>query len=284
MSARMRLGVLVLGLAGCVSIPPFRGEQASPDAAPSPLAVRLIGNAWRDGGAGGTGTPGMMQELYSIPTTGIVDGDLVVFVANVDNGFQDFWKLPPAFNTIANRKFGGDGQSYAVGWKVAATEPAVYSETYRYAMMTSGAATITLLAVTGYDQENPINASISWDADLVQSDPANVTSPGVTTTVDNTLLIYAAGADWEGESGTNTFNPPDGFTLLTSFGDRGPLTDATKNWDWTSQMVASKVFPMAGETGMLMASMAAVNSANTSTRIMGEGWDVLLAIAPAPAP
>lgn len=267
----MRGCVLALLLTGCVSIPPYHGETQQ-DAGPKPLMARLIGNAYRD--AIGQGTTGMLKFSYSISTFGIEDGDLVVFIANVDNGDTGFWMLPSGFTPIANGHTGMDGQSYTVGWKIAAGEPGTYSNSYA-SMNTSGAATVTLVAITGYNPGQPINASlpIAYPDD---ADPAVTTSPGVTTTVDNTLLVYAAGVDWHGQDGKNTNQLPDGFSTLTFIGDRNT------EWEWTSQVVATKIQSTAGPTGELAGSMAGVKSADDTVHIPGAGWDVVLAIAPKP--
>jgi hypothetical protein len=270
----MRVGLLVMALSGCVSIPPYQGttQDASPDVATtSPLAARMIGNAYRNGA--GAGTSGMSATGFTIPTTGIVDGDLVLFIANVDNGADNFWNLPAGFQVIANRHNGQDGQSYVFGYKIAASEPTLYTGTYGPSS-TSAAATVSLVAVTGYDPVVPINVSLPWDYPD-DADPANISTPGVTTTVDNTLLIYAAGVDWHGEDGQNTYVPPDGFTMITTLGD-----EVTK-WQWTSQMIASKVQPASGATGMLADTTLGVKSADTAVHIPGAGWTVLVAIAPA---
>lgn len=278
MVASMRAIVLVFGLTACVSIPPFHGEtsDASPDAAPSPLAVRWISNAYRIGGNDPVqgSTSGMLKESWTIPTTGIVDGDLVLFIANADNGFENFWKLPPGFTVVVNHTFGSDGQSYVVGWKIAAGEPALYAESYQFTGKNGGSTTVSLVAVTGYDPQAPINAFRAWDYPT-NTDPVDISSPGLTTTADNSLLVFAAGADWVGENGFETVTEPDGFTKVTSFGD---MND---RFDWSTEYIASKVQPAAGPTGAIVASTSAVNISDGTVRIPGAGWDVVVAIAPA---
>ena len=54
-------------------------------AAPTP---RLIAQAWFSNASGTTyaSTAGMLQTQFEIPTAGIVDGDLVLFIGSIDNG------------------------------------------------------------------------------------------------------------------------------------------------------------------------------------------------------
>lgn len=286
MSPRLRdlgpcVGTAVALLTGCVSIPPYRGSgdggADGADGATAGLAIRAISNAYREGGDDGTavGTYMMSKEGYAITTSGILDGDLVLFIANVDNGAQTFWNLPAGFTQVVEREYGQDGQTYIVAWKIAAGEPQLYTGTYLPSASSSAAATISLVAVTGYDPQNPIEGF--WPTDhQVPTDPADVGSPGITTMVDNSLLVFAAGADWTPDNGTNTFESPADFELLTSIGDRDT------HWDWTCQVIATKLQPVAGFTGALTSTLTAKSYSDGTTPIPGGGWSVLLAIAPQP--
>jgi hypothetical protein len=269
----MRLGALVLGLAGCVSIPPFHGEtsDASPDATPQALAIRPIAHAYHE--TNGMGTAGMSATGYAIPTTGIVDGDLILFIGNIDNGDENFWNLPPGFTPIANHTYGPDVQSYVVAWKIAAGEPTVYANSYR-TDHTSSAGLLSLLAVTGYDPQNPIEASLKWDYPDY-ADPVDTSNPGIVTTVDNSLVVFVAGADWNPSNGTNTVTLPMDFTELETFGDRNI------SWEWSCQTIATKMQPVAGPTGGLTSMMVGISDSDHVTHIHGAGFSVVFAIAPA---
>ena len=266
----MRIGLLVLALSGCVSIPPYQGTT---DGANAPT-VRLVREAYRDGGEDSVahGTPGMSKAGFSISADGINAGDLVVLVGSVDNGIENFWNLPDGFTELIDREFGPDTQTFAISWKIAANEPATYTGTYLPGISTSGAATITLLAIGGADPTTPIEAFVPYDQGKDDHDPIDVGSPGLTTTVDNSLLVYAAGADWHGEGGRNTFTAPDGFTQVAAFGDRNI------DWDWTSETVAWKTQATAGVVPPIVASTSAVHTGD-STPIVGSGWSTLMAIA-----
>lgn len=280
----MRFVVVAVLLTACVSVPPFQGSLDdakvgdSGDGSIGPLTVRWIRNAYRDGGADtvAVGTPMMSKTGFGIPSAGVNEGDLVLFIANVDNGGQGFWKLPQGFSMVVQRFYGQDGQTYVVAWKIAGSaEPTYYAGTYDTAVSSSAAATISLLAVTGYNQLQPIDTVLETDHQT-PTDPADIGSPGITTTVANSLLIFAGGADWTPENGTNTYAAPDGFDLLTSVGDRNT------HWDWTCQVISYKFQAAAGPTGPLTSTLTAKSYADNTTPIPGGGWDVLFAIAPHP--
>ena len=85
------------------------------------------------------------------------------------------------------------------------------------------------------------------------------------------IIVYASGADWAGANGTNTFEPPTGFTPLAEIGDHG--SDA---WDWSSQQVDYMEQPVAGATGPITGSLTGTYNATA--------WTVVLALAPPAAP
>ncbi len=238
-------------------------------AKPVPVA-RLIGNAYYSDHSGSTFEfpAGMSKTSFEISTTGIVDGDLVLFIANIDNGSGTIWPNPiaPGFTQLAQAFYGGDGQSYVVAWKLAKGEPATYSGTYGSGVG-SGSATITLIAVSGANQTAPINAFLSEYDPGTAVTPVPAVSTGVTTTVPNCLLVYAAGSDWMGSPGTNTFTFPTGFTSLTTIADRGGSM-----WDWTSQMIGSAPKPATGASGAISGSMEGT--------FTGTAWTAVIAIAP----
>ena len=255
--------------ADLVSPSPDLGSADLNPGKPVPVA-RLIGNAYYSDHSGSTFEfpAGMSKTSFEISTTGIVDGDLVVFIANIDNGSGTIWPNPiaPGFTQLAQAFYGGDGQSYVVAWKLAKSEPATYSGVYGSGVG-SGSATITLIAVSGANQTEPINAFLSEYDPGTAVTPVPAVSTGVTTTVPNCLLLYAAGSDWMGSPGTNTFTLPTGFTSLTTIADRGGAM-----WDWTSQMIGSAPKPATGATGAISGSMEGT--------FTGTAWTAVIAIAP----
>jgi hypothetical protein len=244
--------------------------DATPGHAPVP---RLIGNAWYTDYSGTTfeSPPEMSKEGFSISTAGIHDGDLVIFVASIDNGGPTTWPAPlaPGFQQLAQQYFGGDGQTFVVAWKIADHEPAVYAGAYGTSGG-SGSSVISIIAITGASPVKPIDTSYVSLQTSAASSPVVCESPGVTTTVDDALVLFVGGSDWSNLTGSNTFTLPDGFTSLVQLGDRG-----NNMWDWSSHEIGYAIQAQAGATGPLVGSLAGTQT--------GQGYSVVVAIAPAPA-
>lgn len=247
------------------------GSGSGSGAAP---AVRLIHHAYW---CGASGSPGMTQQAYAISTTGIADGDLVLFIANIDNGTNDTWQLPTGFTQLYQAFYnGGDGQTFVAGYKIvdsAAGEGLSYVESYGPGVA-SGCAVVMVLAVTGYDRAQPFDNTTMTVG--VTADNPVVLRGQLTTTQPNDRLVLAGGADWLTGKGSNavdgntTFEPPPGFDLVDGIADSGGLA-----FTWTSQLVATRIAPTAGNTGAEDAHMLSTPS------ITGTPWTVELAIAPA---
>jgi hypothetical protein len=229
---------------------------------------RLIRNAYFSGLGSSFG---MSQTGFLISTGGIEDGDLVLFIASIDNGGETTYPSPiaPGFTQLDQHFYGNDGQTYVVAWKIASGEPTTYAGTYGPGTpgVVSGASTVTLIAVSGADPLTPINASASSFDTGANMSPVVGSSSGVTTTVDHCLVVYASGADWATMSGTTSFTPPTGFTPLTEIADHGDTT-----WDWTAQQVDYTTQSSAGATGAIAGSMAGTHP--------GVAWTAIIAIAP----
>jgi hypothetical protein len=235
--------------------------------APTP---RLIANAWFSDFSGTTyaSTVGMTKTQFEVPTAGIVDGDLVLFIANIDNGSNTLWPDPiaPGFTQIAQAFYGSDGQTFVVAYKIAHSEPPKYTGTYG-AGNGSGSSVIALIAVSGARSAMPIDNSLASFSSAAGTSPVLGSSNGFVTTTANCTLVLAGGVDWLGQNGTNTFTLPSGFTSLSQLGDHG-----TAAWDWTSQQVSWSTQPTAGATGTV--NWSAMGSQN------GQSWTVLIAVAP----
>jgi hypothetical protein len=251
---------IVLGAGPDLGTVDFSGSDSG-----STVTPRLISNSYFSNWSGATFSfPSGMSRTNS---AGVVDGDLLLVFASIDNGSDMVWPNPlaPGFNQLAQAFFGSDGETYVVAWKIASGEPATYTGSYGSGV-NSGSAVISLIAVSGANRTTPINAFLAGYGSSGAS-PTIATSPGVTTTVPNCTLLYAAGADWLGTPGSNTFALPAGYSSLTQLGDRGD-----NNWDWTSQMVGWSPRAVAGATGAISGTLTSTTS--------GIPWTAVVAIAP----
>jgi hypothetical protein len=246
-----------------------RGDLASV----APVARLISTSYFSDSNASSTtyASPApMTSSHYAIDTTGVVAGDLLIIVANIDNGGAMLFPDPiaPGFLQLAQRYYGSDGQTYVAAWKIAASnEPASYSGNYGVGNG-SGSAVLSLIAVSGANQTTPINAFLDNNANASQARPTVATSPGVTTTVPNCALIYAAGADWlDSSGGSTTFALPSGYSSLMQIGDHG-----NNSFDWTSQMMAWTTQTNAGATGSI--------SGTFNGTVDGIPWAIVIAVAP----
>jgi len=258
-------------LAGCFAAPSRPGNapwDARIDGSPgnAPVAHKLA-SAWY---ASNTQSSGMTTTQYSVSIGNVPDGDLILFIANIDNGGTSVWALPtPMFHQITQSYITGDGQTLFAAWTIANNEPTTYTQPYGPGIA-SADATITVLDITGADPASPIIAgppSIGGSGE----DPVVMSSPGVTTAAPNSLLIFAGGADWLAQSSTATFTPPSGFDVIDAFGDEG-----TPSFEWTTQLVASAIQASPGPTGTHTAMMS------SSPARAGTPWALDLAIKPAP--
>jgi hypothetical protein len=239
-------------------------------AAPTPTP-RLIAQAWFSDATATTyaSTVGMKKTGFEVTTAGIVDGDLVLFIASIDNGSNTVWPNPiaPGFTQIAQNFYGSDGQTFVVAYKIASGEPPKYTGTYGSGIG-SGSSTIALIAVSGASSAMPIDNSLASFASTAGMNPVNGGSSGFVTTAANCTLVLAGGADWLGLGGSNAWVLPSGFKSLSQLGDHGTI-----EWDWTSQQVAWAPQPTAGATG-------ALNWSATGSPQNGQSWTVLIAVAP----
>ncbi|HEX6836515.1 MAG TPA: hypothetical protein VF334_08070 [Polyangia bacterium] len=245
-------------------------DLAGADAGPSAPTPRLIAQAWFSDASGTTyaSTVGMKKTGFEIPTAGIVDGDLVLFIASIDNGSNTVWPNPiaPGFTQIAQAFYGSDGETFVAAYKIANGEPPKYTGTYGPGIG-SGSSAIALIAVSGANKVMPIDNSLASFSSAAGMSPVNGSSTGLVTTAAGCTLLLASGVDWLGAFGSNTFTLPGGFTSLSQLGDHGTLA-----WDWTSQQVSWAIQANAGATGAL--DWSAMGSQN------GQSWTVLIAVAP----
>ena len=189
--------LVVAGTSGCFSRPPppaVTDATESTDGAsdPLPLRPRLIANAYYADNAGNPhASAGMTKDHFEVPTVGIHPGDLVLFIASVDNGAPGMWPVrDAAFTEIAQQFYNGD-QTFVVAWRIAtAAETATYGGNYT-STGGSGAATISLVAVSGVDPIAPINGVALNTGVPPTISPVVGAVPDVALTAPGCTLIYA---------------------------------------------------------------------------------------------
>jgi hypothetical protein len=216
-------------------------------AAPTP---RLISTSHYSDWSGTTyKSPATMSRTnWEISTSGVVNGDLLIVVANIDNGSNTLWPNPFAtgFTQLYQKFYGNDGQTLQISYKIANNEPASYSGTY-VTPSVSYSSVISLIAISGANQMTPIHTSnIDHATGANKSSPITATSTGVTTTVPNCTLVFVSSIDWMETIATSSFTTPAGFTPLVQTGDRG-----TSTWDWTSTQIYFKKTTASGASGSI---------------------------------
>jgi hypothetical protein len=249
--------------------------DANNGAAPVP---RLVSEAYYSNYSGLFFSPaGMTATGFEIPTTGVHDGDLLLFIASIDNGSPTLWPNPiaPGFTQLVQAMYGNDGETYVVQYKFASGEPIKYTGTY--GASTSGSAVLMLVAVTGVDPANPIDGFATGHFTGAGTAPVIGTSTGVTPGYANTIVVFASGVDWESYPGSNTFVFPSGYTPIASLGDHGDDT-----WDWTSQQISYEVRPTPGATGPITAEFDENEREDAGTAIVGTAWTVGVGLKAAP--
>jgi hypothetical protein len=236
--------------------------------------VRVVSRAWYGGsGSAVYASPGMTQAGYSIPVSGVKNGELLIIIGTIDKGSPTVMPDPiaPGYFTLAQvamtKLTSGLGpQMFFAAWKIAGNEPSVYTGTYGAGNVT-GSATIALLAVSGAALVNPVDEWwYHWDTTNYQTTLYG-TPPQATAHSDGEALIFAMGSDWSMLGGSNTSEPPPGFVPLTSFGDHGD-----ENWDWTSMQIAWGYQPTAGPVGPFTGTMSGTRP--------GAPWATIFEVSP----
>jgi hypothetical protein len=249
------------------------GLDGGPVSSPTPIP-RVVSTAyWTNWFGPVFETPGMSMMGYEIPSAGVADGELLLLIGCIDNGTSAVWPDPlaPGFTQLTQDFWGHDGQTCVVDWKIADAEPAIYAGTYGPGIV-SASAVLALIAVSGVDPIAPISASqvaVATGSD-VDVNPVTSTSLGVTTTAPNTLLLYAANADWNCYNvSTVSFTVPTGYRTLLQLSDHG---NADK--DWTAIQIEAGEQAVPGPTGPVSSTMT------STTECGATPWNVVLAIRP----
>lgn len=153
--------------------------------------------------AGNQGSAATTSLIIDKPS-GTVEGNAMVCVIHVN--FDDVVVTPPSGWTSIEKSNGNSGQTGEMFYKKAgASEPSSYEFTFGTSTRRAG----VICSFSGSFDADFIDVSaVSFNTSSSASDRAY--SPSVTTTVDDTMLIYAAGYD--GSSTTGTYTPASGFT------------------------------------------------------------------------
>ncbi|MHA2288936.1 MAG: hypothetical protein ACXABG_09115, partial [Promethearchaeota archaeon] len=143
------------------------------------------------------------------------DGDLYIAQITVDNDFISF-TVPNGWTEIEHGERGGSGPdvTLATYWKIGSSEPSSYTWSSSVSVLWVGA----IHRISSFDSNDPIHVS-----DISTGESANPTSPSVTTSVDESLILRMFGAlDDNGVSSwpsgtTQIFQDDCGFdTVMTA--------------------------------------------------------------------
>ena len=104
------------------------------------------------------------------------------------------------------------------------------------------------------------------------TNPVAAMSPGLATTVPDSLVMYMTGSDWECYEVTDvSFTVPADFTSLFVSSDRG---GATK--DWTVFQIDERTLPVPASTGPI----ASTETSTGTAACVATPFTAVLAIAP----
>lgn len=194
----------------------------------------------------GVGTFGASDAVVLTAPAGIVDNDILVARLYAEPSTQPI--TPPAGFTSAGsgiNSTSGRSHKAEIFWKRASGESGNYTFTETGNSWGSGSIYRISGAIT---TGNPIDVIGAHGVSTVTGTAA--LAPGVTTTVNDTLLLYSV-VNWDG----GTYTPPSGMTEVA---------------DETGHELATLTIPTAGATGDKTGTLAA-----------SDAWSaVLIAIKP----
>ncbi|CAN5830301.1 hypothetical protein BH11MYX2_BH11MYX2_28950 [soil metagenome] len=252
------------------------GSDAQPhDAYVGPLKATKLSTAYWDERNSGSGSPGMTGGHWELDLSSAQSGQLLLIIGTVDNGSGNYFdpttpvnwtKLDEVYTDVP-----ADTQTTIFAWKIAGTNETRIGADYTNTSG-SGSAAFVVLAIDGFDPENPIETRDIGQADNhMNTNPVMVTSAGVVVSEPATLLINAMAVDWEDGSNTYSHSVPAGYDELANVSDFG--RDQT-GYHW-STLVVSEAHHDTGPTGIVTGMM-------TSGGNVGVGIYGLIAIKPMP--
>lgn len=185
------------------------------------------------------------------PTGTVDDDDMIAIVT-----WWTYTLTPPAgWTEVTPRRSWSDGGDvvYATIYKkTAASEGANYT----WGLSTAYDISVAIVTTRGGGSASIIDTYASQN----NTGTTSVTAPAITTTYDNTLLLFMAALS-SNSSGTATVTPPSGMT------ERSDATDAGV---WAKSYVATSTQTTAGSTGS--------KSGSASISVNSAGW--LIGITP----
>ena len=229
-------------------------------------AIEWAAGAGAGEGSGGGGPTGVVFEEFTErkygstafvendKPPGTAEGDLLIATVATD-GSTAGSMVPPAGWTMIDLANQSGAVTYGVWWKLAgASEPA----TYTFSWSGSEHAYATIMRFTGHDAADPIDVSA-----VVGGSSSAPTSPAVTTTVADTMILRLGGFD---DDDITTDAPGlTGHTAITmDDSGNGPAT--------TSSGAGYVLQPAAGDSGTSTFALTGSEQYRTVT----------IAIAPAP--
>jgi hypothetical protein len=260
----MRLAAVLLVTAGCFAKPSEPGAGESP-------VPRLLHTAYYSTAGG---TPATDHDGFQISTSGVVDGDLLLFIGQIDNGIPSTWPTLPGFSDVSQRTYGMmDYQTNVIEAKIADHEPTMYTGTYMgLGPGTSGASICALVAVSNVDPDMPVGEA-AVDIDPSYRETARSIVNDAVTTVPNTTLIYVMSADYlTGGTAGATFERPVGFTKLLEMGDHGDT-----GLDWGTLMIA---YDTDAATGLVPEVTGTTTVVNGTGPITAATYGALIPVQP----
>lgn len=153
-------------------------------------------------GNGGTFPQGVTKP------TGVVNGDLLIVVAELEDASHTWTSVGAGFNAVT--PVNSSTNKLQIWWKIASGEPASWTWT------ASGGAiwqTIICLAYSG-GTTPAVDVTGTGNSGTSQAE-ANQTAPSITTTVNNALLIFA----YANDSSAAVTSTSGATTLRQSYGN-----------------------------------------------------------------
>ena len=196
------------------------------------------------------GTPGNYTAAITLnKPSGVVDGDLLFTVIATDGSAVGLVQTLSGWTAMGFNPLRPttDGQRVYVFWKIASGEGA--SWTWSTDTNNGNDWTGTVVAYSGQNATWNTDTAHSTVNSSANSSPVSVSDSGVTTSLDNTLLLYIGAGD-PNTNNSGSWSDPSGYTAGSqSYANYAPL------------MFADKVQATAGASGSVAGSLSFASGA-----------------------